>query len=212
MILFYIIQEGVTSVDPVYTKPFHDLSPLSVTAENGTYLNLAAWTQISLDATPCQKSGLANPRFPLYLGDYNVTAQKLAYDLFASSANSSSAFNASIFMFEDYPSGGVKAVDGDTTAFAFRGANILSAPLITYAPSDAARDEQAADLGNGLRDILHAGSGDSEYRVYVNYAYGDEGPTGWYGSEEWRQSRLQTLKSTYDPAGLFSYYGPITSA
>ncbi|KAK6077037.1 FAD-dependent oxygenase [Seiridium cupressi] len=209
VILFYIIQEGVTAVDSSITQPFHDLNPLSVEAEAGTYKDLAAWTQISLDAAPCQKSGLVNPRFPLYLQTYNTTTQKLAYEIFASKVNGSSVFNSSIFMFEDYSSEGVKAIDSDSTAFAFREANILGAPLLTYAPSDAARDEEAAELGNQLRDILHAGSDEAAYRVYVNYAYGDETPAEWYGSEDWRQERLRALKEKYDPTGVFSFYAPI---
>lgn len=209
VILFYIIQEGVTAVDSAYTQAFHDLNPLSVTAESGTYQDLAAWTQISLDAAPCQKSGLVNPRFPLYLQTYNITTQKIAYDLFASEISGDSPFNSSIFMFEDYSSGGVKAIDADSTAFAFRDANILSAPLLTYTPTDAARDQQAAELGNQLRNVLHVGSEETDYRVYVNYAYGDETPAEWYGAEEWRQHRLQDLKQKYDPKGVFSFYAPI---
>jgi hypothetical protein len=181
-----------------------------VTPDSGTYQDLAAWTEISLDSAPCQKSGLANPRFPLYLQTYNITAQKLAYDLFASSVGGSSAFSSSIFMFEDYSSGGVKAVDSNSTAFAFRSADLLSAPLITYNSTDAVVDQQAATLGKQLRDIMHVGSGDSEYRAYVNYAFGDEGPTGWYGSDDWRQERLQALKTKYDPEGVFSFYAPIS--
>lgn len=112
-------------------------------------------------------------------------------------------------MFEDYSSQGVKAIDSDSTAFAFRDANILSAPLLTYTPTDTARDQQAAELGNELRDVLHAGSNEPDYRVYVNYAYGDETPAKWYGSEDWRQQRLRSLKEKYDPEGVFSFYAPI---
>ncbi|KAH6658340.1 FAD binding domain protein [Truncatella angustata] len=209
IILFYIIQEGVAVIDSSITQPFHDLNPLSVTAESGTYQNLAAWTQISLGDAPCQKSGLVNPRFPLYLQTYNLTAQKEAYQVFTSNVNGSSPFNSSIYMFEDYSSQGVKAIDSDSSAFAFRDANILSAPLLTYVPTDATRDQQAATLGNQLRDILHAGSDEQDYRVYVNYAYGDESPAEWYGSEGWRQQRLQSLKKKYDPKGVFSFYAPI---
>lgn len=197
------------SVDTSITQPFYNLNPISVTAQSGTYQDLAAWTQISLDAAPCQKSGLVNSRFPLYLQTYNVTAQKLAYDLFASSVNGNSPLNSSIFMFEDYSSRGVKAVDNESTAFAFRDANILSAPLMTYMPTDAARDKEAAQLGNSLRGILHTGSNESDYRVYVNYAYGDETQIKWYGNEDWRQKRLRSLKAKYDPEGVFSFYAPI---
>lgn len=199
----------MTSVDPAITKPFHDIGPLSIEPVGGTYHDLAAWTNIANSSPPCQKAGLANPRFPIYLKSYNVGAQKEAYDLFASEANVASPFNNSIFMFEGYSTQGVKAIDSKSSAFAFRSDNFLAAPLISYEPIDEALDEQAADLGTQLREILHDGSGRKDLHAYVNYAFGDEGPEGWYGSETWRQDRLRALKEKYDPEGKFSFYAPI---
>ncbi|WQF82340.1 Putative FAD-binding domain, PCMH-type, FAD-binding, type PCMH, subdomain 2 [Colletotrichum destructivum] len=209
IILFWILQEGVTTVDPVYTEPFRDIGPISSTPGAGTYLDLAAWTGIALDSPPCQKAGLNNPRFPIYVESYNVEAQRKAYDLFASSVKGDSPFSNSLFMFEGYSAQGVKAVESDSTAFAYRGDNLLFAPLITYTPGGAELDQQAAILGNQLRDIIHEGSGRSEKHVYLNYAFGDESPKEWYGSEQWRQDRLKALKAKYDPNGRFSFYGPI---
>ncbi|KAF9871150.1 FAD-dependent oxygenase [Colletotrichum karsti] len=210
IILYWIIQEGVTAVDSKYTQPFLDIGPISATPTAGTYLDLAAWTGIALDSIPCQKAGLNNPRFPIYVESYNVTAQRQAYDLFASSIrDSSSPFFNSLFMFEGYSNEGVKAVDSESTAFAFREDNLLFAPLITYTPGDAALDKQAADLGNLLRQIIHEGSGRDEIHVYLNYAFGDETPAEWYGSEPWRQDKLKSLKAKYDPESKFSFYGPV---
>lgn len=207
--MFWILQEGVTTVDPVYTEPFRDIGPISSTPGAGTYLDLAAWTGIALDSPPCQKAGLNNPRFPIYVESYNVEAQRKAYDLFASSVKGDSPFSNSLFMFEGYSAQGVKAVESDSTAFAYRGDNLLFAPLITYTPGGAELDQQAAIVGNQLRDIIHEGSGRSEKHVYLNYAFGDESPKEWYGSEQWRQDRLKALKAKYDPNGRFSFYGPI---
>ncbi|PKS05902.1 hypothetical protein jhhlp_007733 [Lomentospora prolificans] len=209
VILFWIIQEGVSVVDPLYTKPFYDIGPLVAEPTSGTYLDLAEWTGISLSSAPCQKSGLSNPRFPLYVRSYNVTAQKQAYDLFASAVTADSPFYHSLYLFEGYSMQAVRAVDERSTAFAFRDDNLLTAPLITYTPGDSELDTAAARLGNQLRDILHAGSGQDEMRVYVNYAYGNESPEQWYGSERWRQSRLRELKRKYDPKGRFSFYAPV---
>ncbi|PLB48752.1 FAD-binding domain-containing protein [Aspergillus steynii IBT 23096] len=209
VIIMYIIQEGVKEVDSAYTAPFEEIGPISTDPQSGTYTDLAAWTNIALDSVPCQKSGLINPRFPNYLETYNVAAQKQAYQVFADAVRGSSAFNGSIFMFEGYSMEGVKAIDAKSTAFAYRDENILSAPLITYKPDGAELDEKAAKLGNQLRQILQDASGTADVRAYVNYAYGDEGSEGWYGSESWRQSRLQSLKKKYDPSGMFSFYAPI---
>ncbi|GJC83598.1 FAD-linked oxidoreductase chyH [Colletotrichum liriopes] len=209
IILFWIIQEGVTAVDPAYTQPFRDIGPISSTPEAGTYLDLAAWTGIAIDSIPCQKVGLNNPRFPIYVESYNVEAQRKAYDLFASSVKGDSPFNNSLFMFEGYSVKGVKAIESDSTAFAYRGDNLLFAPLITYTPGGVELDQQAATLGNQLRDIIHEGSGRTDQHVYLNYAFGNESPKEWYGSEQWRQDRLRSLKAKYDPNGRFSFYGPI---
>jgi hypothetical protein len=206
----YIVQEGVKTVDSRYTKPFHDLEPLTVTPKSGTYNDLAAWTGIALDSPPCQDFGFNNPRFPIYTKSYNVTAQRKAYDVYTSAiSGSDSPYTNSIFMFEDYATAGVRARDNSATAFGFRQDLILAAPLIIYEPTDGARDVAVEDLGNQLREIIREGTGSEELHTYVNYAYGKEGPESWYGYEPERQSRLKALKKKYDPKGKFSFYAPI---
>ena len=112
-------------------------------------------------------------------------------------------------MFEAYPVQGVRAIGSDSTAFAFRADNLLTAPLISYKPDGEDLDSQAAELGNRLRGILHKGSGREELRAYINYAFGNESPQNWYGYEPWRQGRLKELKKKYDPKGVFSFFAPI---
>jgi hypothetical protein len=199
----------VDVVDPVYTQPFHDIGPLSEEPIGGSYTDLASWTGISLDAPPCQKAGLVNPRFPNYLQSYNIPAQKQAYAQFASAVSGTSAFNNSLFIFEGYSMVGVHAITSDSAAFAFRDENLLAAPLITYAPAGSDLDAQAAQLGDQLRQILHDASRRTDLRAYVNYAYGDETSQQLYGSDAWRQSRLKALKKKYDPQGRFSFFAPI---
>lgn len=208
VIEFYIIQEGVSVVDPVYTQPFRDLGPIAVTPGNGSYTDLARWVGISLDAGPCQKTGKANPRFPIYLPAYNATAQQEVYALFAAATNASSPFSNSLFMFEGYSMQGVEAVNSASAAYAFRDDNLLVAPLLQYTPAGPVLDQQAAQLGNQLRQVLHRGSGRTQMHTYINYAYGNESPKEWYGHEQWRQDRLKALKTKYDPKGRFSFYGP----
>ena len=208
VIAFYIIQEGVSAVDSVYTQPFRDLGPFAVTPDSGTYRDLAGWVGISLDAPPCQKAGLANPRFPVYLSAYNATAQQELYAAFAKGTNASSPWANSLFMFEGYSMQGVEAVNSASAAYAFRDDNLLIAPLIQYTPAGQVLDQQAAQFGNQLRQILHKGSGRSQMHTYVNYAYGDESPKEWYGADAWRQDRLKALKTKYDPRGRFSFYAP----
>jgi FAD/FMN-containing dehydrogenase len=208
VIEFYIIQEGVTVVDPAYTEPFHALGPISATPNTGSYLDVSAWVGIALDGPPCQKTGAANPRFPLYLPAYNPAAMQELYAHFKTSTNASSPFATSLFMFEGYSMQAVHAIDTASTAYAFRDDELLTAPLVQYTPAGPARDLEAKQLGNELREILHRGTGRSEMHTYVNYAYGDESPEEWYGHEQWRQDRLKALKGKYDPQGRFSFYAP----
>ncbi|KAK5994217.1 FAD-linked oxidoreductase chyH [Cladobotryum mycophilum] len=209
VIQILIIQEGVTAVDSVYTAPFQSLEPLSVEVHTGGYTDLAKWVGITTEDIPCQKNGAANPRFPIYLETFNVAAQKQAFEVFADAVRGDSIFNNSLVTFDGYSMEGVRAVDAESTAFAYRNQNVLVAPLFTYMPGDPVVEEKAANLGNQIRQILHEGSGRDYVPAYVNYAYGDEGPKEWYGSESWRQSRLQSLKTKYDPNGMFSFYAPI---
>lgn len=210
VIVMYIIQEGVKTVDEKYTAPFKALSPLASTPKSGTYKDLAAWTNIALDSPPCQDFGFNNPRFPIYAKEYNTTAQKAAYELYASKVSGAdSPYTNSIFMFEGYASNSVRERSDDATAFGFRQDLILAAPLIIYNSTGAEEDKTVGDLGEQLREIVREGTGREELHSYVNYAYGDEGPAAWYGHEDWRQDRLKELKTKYDPKGVFSFYAPI---
>ncbi|KAJ9136904.1 FAD binding domain-containing protein [Pleurostoma richardsiae] len=210
VIAFYIIQEGVDTVDAAYIKPFSDIGPISTSSLSGTYLDLAAWTGIDVSSTPCQKTGNANPRFPIYLKQYNPSAQKEVYELFRqATTNASTPFANALFMFEGYSQQGVKAPGDAATAFAYRSDNLLVAPLLTYTPNGTELDKRASQLGNQIRQVLLQGSGESHLNTYINYAYGDETTKDWYGSDSWRQQRLKALKSKYDPKGRFSFYAPI---
>ncbi|KAE8374731.1 FAD-binding domain-containing protein [Aspergillus bertholletiae] len=204
-----IIQEGVAAVDSAYTAPFHAMGPISIEPQTGSYTDLAKWVGITTTDGPCLKDGSMNPRWPIYLQTFNVTAQKKAYEAFAEGVRGSSIFNNSLVTFDGYSMEGVKSVNAESTAFAYRDQNVLVAPLINYKPDGPELDEKAAELGSRIRQILHEGSGSEHLGAYVNYAYGDEGPEQWYGSESWRQSRLQSLKEKYDPNGIFSFYAPI---
>lgn len=205
----YIMQEGVDAVSSDYTQAFHDIGPLSITPDNGTFLDLGAWTGIALADGPCSKTGNANNRFPIYLEAYNTTAQKTLYDAFTVATAGDSPFSGSLFMFEGYSTLGVKAVDATAGAFAFREDNLLIAPLLTYAPGNTTVEAEAVTVGTQLRNILYEGSGRDEMHVYLNYAFGDETTENWYGYESWRQEKLTALKAEYDPSGKFSFYGPI---
>ncbi|KAF4457026.1 FAD binding domain-containing protein [Fusarium austroafricanum] len=205
-----LMQEGVDAVDSKYTTPFHELKPVTIDTKKGVYTDLAKWVGVTTTDGPCQKTGAMNPRFPIYLETFNPKAQKKAFDFFAEKIRGGSVFNNSLVTFDGYSQEAVKAIESKSTAFAYRDQNILVGPLITYMPgAGAGIDEKAAKIGNKIRQILHQGTGREYVPAYVNYAFGDEGPKQWYGSESWRQDRLQSLKKEYDPRDMFSFYAPI---
>ncbi|KAI1359867.1 putative FAD-dependent oxygenase [Xylaria arbuscula] len=206
---FYILQEGVKSVDSAYTKVFHDLGPSSTGSGSGTYLDVPCWVGWDDDAAPCQHRGLANIRFPVDIQSYNIQSMRKVYDTFADVTQKTPELNGSFFLFEGYSLKGVKDVPRDSTAFAFRDDNILVAPVISWLPSSDAIAQKATDFGKSLRQILHEGTGQEELHSYVNYAFGDETPQNWYGYEPQRQQRLLGLKQKYDPDQKFRYYAPI---
>jgi len=211
VIAFYLIQEGTQAVSDAYVKPFADLGPLLNIPTSGTYLDLAKWTGISLNDNPCRITGTANPRFPIYLKQYNPKAQAKVYELFKNATTApGTPFNRALFMFEGYPMQGVKAVNSQDSAFAYRDDNLLVAPLLTYVPNSGSDVSKKAEaLGNQMRQILYQASGQSTLHTYVNYAYGSEGKSSWYGDDAWRQIRLRLQKTLYDPWGKFNFYAPI---
>ncbi|KAI0376618.1 FAD binding domain protein [Hypomontagnella monticulosa] len=209
LVMFFVLQEGTTTVDPKYTKHFHDLGPIATDGAAGSYTDLPRWTANDNNSPPCQKLGMVNARFPIDLDAYSPAAQRKVYDLFASATQETPALNGSFFLFEGYSLQGVQAVPSESTAYPFRSDKLLIAPVMSYVPAGPELDQKAMKLGNDLRRILHEATGREELHTYVNYAIGSETKQNWYGYESWRQERLLELKNKYDPQRKFSFYAPI---
>ncbi|KAG8164977.1 hypothetical protein KVR01_005252 [Diaporthe batatas] len=209
LLMFYILQEGVTIVDSQYTTPFDELGPTTANAASGSYTEIPTWTAMSLDDIVCQDAGTAGLRFPVDLLEYNVTALKNAYDIFATATEETPALNGSIFLFEGYALQGVQAVPQESTAVSFRGDRLLVAPVLVFEPDGGALDAKAISVGQEIRDAIREGTGRDEFHAYVNYAFGTETKQEMYGYEQWRQDRLLELKDKYDPQQRFSFYAPI---
>lgn len=124
-------------------------------------------------------SASTNPRFPIYIKSYNVTAQRKAWDVYSKAiSGADNPYYNSIFMFEDYASTGVRFRINDASAFGIRDAHTLAAPLIIYTSTGKAQDNAVKELGTQLCDIIREGTGSKELHTYVKYAYGDEGAEG----------------------------------
>ncbi|POS69298.1 hypothetical protein DHEL01_v212307 [Diaporthe helianthi] len=209
LLMFYILQEGVTTVDSQYTTPFDELGATTTTAASGSYTEIPTWTAMSLNDVVCQDAGTAGLRFPVDLLEYNVTALKNAYDIFATATQETPALNGSIFLFEGYSNQGVQSVPHESTAVSYRGDRLLVAPVLVFEPDGGALDAKAISVGQEIRDAIRAGTGRDEFHAYVNYAFGTETKQEMYGYERWRQNKLLKLKNKYDPKRRFSFYAPI---
>ncbi|KAH8594178.1 hypothetical protein B0O99DRAFT_742092 [Bisporella sp. PMI_857] len=73
--------------------------------------------------------------------------------------------------------------------------------------TDPALDEPTEKLLLSLREKLQSTSGFEEPHIYLNYAYGDEGPAAWWS--EANLPKLRELKATWDPNNLFGHSTPI---
>ncbi len=208
VIIVYLLQEGVKAVDVKHSAALKKLGPVRVEDTPGTYLDLAAWTMISMADAPCQKLGASNLRYPLYLDTYNIGAVKQAYDMFADALRSRPEFAHSIFMFENYPVQGLRKSESKNSAFAFRNDSVLLAPLINFPSDDKDLAGMAVMLGEALRNTLHKASGRDTMHTYVNYAFRDSSEE-MYGAEAWRQEKLAGLKAKYDPHRRFAFYNPV---
>ncbi|KAF9880639.1 FAD binding domain-containing protein [Colletotrichum karsti] len=188
-----LVQEGVDAVNPAYTTPFHALGPLSNSSESTP---TSPSSSASGPPTACAKKPTPTTRASPSALSPTTPPPGSSPLISANSILSNLALSTSLVTFDDYPMDGVKA-------------------KAEHMPGDAALDEEVARLGNEFRQILHEGTGRDFVLVYLNYAFGNEGPEQWYeheqryGHEEWRMTRLQEVKVAYDSNDLFSFYGPV---
>ncbi|KAL8942997.1 MAG: hypothetical protein Q9216_001353 [Gyalolechia sp. 2 TL-2023] len=158
--------------------------------------------------------------FPLGLKTYNATANRAVFNLYKQFIGEHPEFSGSVVQFENYASGGMRAIDAASTAYAHRDDDILVDPdgvlapnlrsfAPVYAPSKAS-DAIASDFANKARQIWHAGDTPGRHvTAYLNYANGDESLEALYGYETWRLGRLRGLKKQYDPYNRFRFFNPI---
>lgn len=209
MVSFYIFQEGVDTIDDTVTAPFLALEPVSTFNGSDDYRALPSWIGWGISAPTCQHSGLANTRFPIELQNYNTTAQRSLYNLLSDAHKNVPAFNRSIVLLEGYAQQAVKAIPSKSSAYPFRGSNLLVSPIVRYIDEGEELAKNGTDLGEALREILHVGSGRAVKRTYINYAFGTESVDEIYGVESWRHKKLLDLKKKYDPEGKFIFYAPV---
>jgi hypothetical protein len=198
-------------VEPSYSQQFDDINPITIQSGSGPFNELSKMTGLDESAPASKKIGLSYIRFPVNVQNYNIKAQREAFDIFASVTKENPEFGQSFFMFEGYSLDAVKSIPDESTAFPHRQDSIIAFPIVVYANklADPALDAKALAFGEKLRQIIWSGSGQSELHAYVNYGNGTEKPENWYGYEPWRLQKLAALKKRYDPQGKFKFYAPV---
>ena len=228
VIIFNIFYQGVTVVPTNYTAPLLALNPVVAAANVTDYPGLTLIDGTDMANAVCTQHEAVNMMFPISIGSYNVAAQRAAFDAFNTLTNDTTFSNSAV-LFEGYGTQAVKAVADASTAFPHRADNILmyiaspcllfaasgawlrfifSTPVVSYAV-DKTLDAKAIAFGESFRTALHEASGSSEMHTYINYAHGNETLQQVYGYDNWRQAKLKTLKTKYDPNGSFNFYAPI---
>ncbi|KAL8833742.1 MAG: hypothetical protein Q9170_004104 [Blastenia crenularia] len=191
--------QQILHLGPIFTSnatfPYKDVSHRSFQASVG-------------DPT-CAAGISTKSRFPVGLKEYNVSTNRMIYDLFEDMITTTPALATSFVQFEAFPMQAVKAVDPASTAYAHRNDDILVAFSTQYLHS-AANVAAANKYGRQARQLLVEGAHPMRLNAYSNYANGDETLEEIYGYEPWRLEKLRRLKRKWDPEGKFRFFNPIT--
>ncbi|KAL5341456.1 FAD-binding domain-containing protein [Aspergillus crustosus] len=197
---------GSESEAQSHLTPFDKLNPLSVIDGNVPYPSVPDIQGTGIHNATCAK-GFERITGPAGLQVYNVTTQRHIYELFNRNLAAHPEFNASGVVMEGYSVAGVRAVDGDSSAYP-SGMIICLQSTISY-PPNADLDPIAIQWAEDKQRLWNEGQPTRRPSAYVNYASGRESLQEMYGYEPWRLERLRRLKAEYDPEGRFSYYNPI---
>ncbi|OBT61715.1 hypothetical protein VE03_09187 [Pseudogymnoascus sp. 23342-1-I1] len=201
-----MVYQGPLAAAQPYIDMYAALGPANSTVLETEYTAISTLTGNGNEGIACAHGAYYALRFPTGFETYNITTNRRLFDRFAEITSAQPGFNNSFFLFEDYSTRAVEAVDAASTAFPDRYNHHLVSPVIIY--FDPALSGEAVAAGRELRGIAGEGRGEAGV-AYVNYAFGDEGVGGWYGREGWRGERLRGLKRRYDPEGRMGFYAPI---
>ncbi|KAH8163871.1 hypothetical protein CIB48_g4376 [Xylaria polymorpha] len=108
---------------------------------------------------------------------------------------------ASGVLLEAYDLTKARSVSSNSSAFPNRNVRFNAFAIPWY--SDSSLDEQAAEFGSTVRDLLRASSGLSRNQTYINFGYGDESLGVVYGDS---LPKLRSIKKRYDPYNVFNQW------
>lgn len=129
VILHHVVWNGPLSTIKELSQGFHDLEPMNVLSEEGTYLDIPRFMQVNNDGTVCKAQdlmpGAGVLRFPVDVRDYNIDALGEATQKFTDVLVKDKEFAGSFFMLEQYSTHQVRKVDPKSSAFPNRDDRLL---------------------------------------------------------------------------------------
>ncbi|KAK8091032.1 hypothetical protein PG994_000537 [Apiospora phragmitis] len=204
MIAANFIYAGPQSEGKALIQPFLDLEP------QGVNISTVDWKDI-----PSVANGGAITNYgcipgvyyiPYSLNLYQVDVPNLVgvVNYMSEAIGADAVLQGTSIVWQQYAPHGFQLQADDSSAFPYRDAKAFV--QIDILAAHASQAPVLTNFGRELRDLLQRGSGRDQLDVYVHFAHGDEGPASWYTAE--RLPKLVSLKETYDPTGMFSWYNP----
>lgn len=125
VILFQLYYFGTPDEALPYAQPFLDLQPASASNATTAYKNLAHEATGTGVGDPVCAGGTTKAFFAAGLKRYNVTANRMVYEVFSEMVTHDPALNGSFVQFETYSVEGMNAVDEASSAYPHREDNLL---------------------------------------------------------------------------------------
>ncbi|KAI1336223.1 hypothetical protein F5Y15DRAFT_208138 [Xylariaceae sp. FL0016] len=189
--------------------PFAAIENVGEESGDVPYPDLSAAQKVDAAHGGCNSGVYATSS--ILMKEYNITAQRQAYDSFNEYANKYPELaTVSRYYYEGYATKAVQEVNDASTAYPHRD-EIHIVYFSTGVPDGSDLLDSAMEWAESTFDIWKAGEDPVQPKIYVNYAKGTSWETNEaiYGYETWRLDKLRRLKAQYDPDNRFSYYVPI---
>ena len=183
---------------------FNATGPQSFNESTLTFAELPAKSAGGAFTLACGK-GLRRNNYSVNMKNFNLTTFRYVFDQYSSFLSANPNANQSAWLIEVFAQQAESAIPSHSSAYPNRGYdNIRQIIGATYS-DDSVADAVDENLRT-LRNACEATSGYDEFRVYQNYAHGDEPLEALYGYEKGRVQKLMCLKKKYDPTDVFKGY------
>lgn len=188
-------------------RPFLDVGPTTSSISVVPYNKLVYTANFGADVFASTKGVLAD------LWGHNVnnltvpTLVSVYTELMNFLLDNPNLSNSGFWLLEKFGLSVTASIQDRCTAYPWR--NTVSYGFFEFNLPDALPETAStvAMFAKQLRSHLTRGTGNPDRNVYVNYARGDETPEQMYGAS--KLPKLRSLKTQYDPNGLFNHYNAI---